>query len=130
MMNDTSLSVAKLQLHVDFPDIEEVWLDGYECANKEASESQNPYPKHSLEHIQWSEGWWAGFYGEEPLFELAGAKAAATVTAPETTVATAKASKPVLWQQDNIKYWITRLTQLAGALVASAAFYQLADIVA
>lgn len=69
-MNDTTelLPHIKLRFNIDHPSFEECYLFGYECAAAEVSEEENPFPENSLEYQQWQDGWWAGFYGEKPLF--------------------------------------------------------------
>ncbi|CEK11925.1 hypothetical protein [Legionella hackeliae] len=61
----------KLRFDIEHPNLEECYAYGYECALAEVGEEANPYHQGSAENEQWSEGWWAGFYGEKPLFELA-----------------------------------------------------------
>ncbi|MBA3535712.1 MAG: transmission trait enhancer LetE [Tatlockia sp.] len=69
-MNDTTelLSHIKLRFNIDHPNFEECYSYGYECASAEIAEEENPYPEGSLEFEQWQDGWWAGFYGEQPAF--------------------------------------------------------------
>lgn len=71
-MNDTTelLPHIKLRFNIDHPSLEECYLYGYECALAEAAEEENPYREGTQEYEQWQEGWWAGFYGEKPLFTL------------------------------------------------------------
>lgn len=71
-MNDTMLLLPylKLRFNVDHPSIEESYVYGYECALAEISEEENPYSHNSKAYEQWQEGWWAGFYGEPPMFDL------------------------------------------------------------
>ncbi len=71
MMNDMNAIVSdlKLRLNIEHPGHEESYLFGYECAKKGLDESENPYAEYSIEAEQWSDGWWDGFYGEEPVFQ-------------------------------------------------------------
>ncbi|WP_028388205.1 hypothetical protein [Legionella fairfieldensis] len=71
-MNDTTtlLPHIKLRFNIDHPGIEECYAYGYESALAEVEEEENPYPPGTQEYEQWMEGWWDGFYGEKPLFEL------------------------------------------------------------
>ena len=48
--------------------LEECWMEGFHEANLDLAEENNPYAQGSREAAFWSEGWWAGFYAEEPLF--------------------------------------------------------------
>lgn len=72
-MNDTTelLPHIKLRFNIEHPSYEECYVFGYECAIAEVNEEDNPYREGTKEYGQWVEGWWAGFYGEKPLFELA-----------------------------------------------------------
>lgn len=60
----------KLRFNIEYPSIEECYAYGYECALAEIGEEENPFRKDTEEYDQWLDGWWAGFYGEKPLFEL------------------------------------------------------------
>jgi hypothetical protein len=69
-MNDTMelLSHIKLRFNIDHPTFEECYLFGYDCALAELEESENPFRQGTQEYDQWQEGWWAGFFGEKPVF--------------------------------------------------------------
>lgn len=71
-MNDTTalLSLLKLRLHIEHPSVEESYVFGYEAAAAGLREEDNPFQQATREYEHWSEGWWAGFYGEPPLFSL------------------------------------------------------------
>lgn len=69
MDTNTLLPHVKFRFNIDHPSYEECYLFGYECGLSEVAEEENPFPKHSQEAEQWMEGWWAGVYGEDPLFE-------------------------------------------------------------
>lgn len=71
-MNDTTtlLSMLKLKLNIEHPSVEESYVYGYEAAKAGIEEEDNPFTAKTREHAHWSDGWWAGFYGEEPLFSL------------------------------------------------------------
>ncbi len=47
------------------------WLEGYESANDNIDADANPYLIDSEDYHYWQEGWWAGFYNEEPSFSYA-----------------------------------------------------------
>lgn len=64
------LSDLKLRLDIDYPSYEECYAQGYEASLNSCLEEDNPFAEGSAEYAQWQEGWWAGFYGEEPLFDL------------------------------------------------------------
>ena len=71
-MNDMTALLPHIKLHfnIEHPSFEECYAYGYECALAEINEVANPYQMNSKESDQWLEGWWAGFYGEKPLYEL------------------------------------------------------------
>ncbi len=72
-MNDTTalLPHIKLRFNIEHPSYEECYLFGYECALADVNEEENPFKDYSSEAEQWLEGWWAGIYGEKPLFDIA-----------------------------------------------------------
>lgn len=74
-MNDTKalLSLLKLRFNIDHPSIEECYTFGYECGQAGIEIDENPFQTSSLEKDHWVEGWWAGFYGEKPLFNISDA---------------------------------------------------------
>lgn len=72
-MKDTAefLPLIRLRFNIEHPAFEECYTQGYECALAEVAEEENPFQEGTQEYEQWQEGWWAGFYGEKPLYELA-----------------------------------------------------------
>lgn len=48
--------------------LESCWMEGYYYASIGHDESKNPFKHNTIEHKYYSDGWWAGFYNEEPLF--------------------------------------------------------------
>ena len=71
-MNDTTelLSMLKLRLNIEHPSVEESYVYGYDAAVAGVGEEDNPFQMNTRESEHWSEGWWAGFYGQEPVFSL------------------------------------------------------------
>lgn len=65
--NEMALGCAKLLLNKDFPTIEGIWQEGFDAAMTELPEEHNPYHRNTRAHQNWSDGWWAGFYGEAEL---------------------------------------------------------------
>jgi hypothetical protein len=128
-MNDTKelLPHLKLRFHIDHPNLEECYAHGYECALDEIGEEANPYQEGSIEYDQWVEGWWAGFYGEKPLFDLPEAK-------PETEIVQKEAANDGFYQHLGIKLnteFLTKVLKITGALAATAVVgYQVLDLVA
>lgn len=125
-MNDTTavLSLVKLKFNIDHPSIEECYSFGYECAQAEVDEDSNPFTAGTTEYEQWSDGWWAGFYGEEPLFKFT--NDIVKVDAPEQIQA---ANDNTF--KDGIGKWILTAIEITGVIVVSAVVgYQLLDMVA
>ena len=69
MQTTNVLGYSKIALHLNNPDIDDVWLEGFEAATSMQDESDNPYQADQAESEYWAQGWWAGFYGEQPLFD-------------------------------------------------------------
>jgi ribosome modulation factor len=71
-MNDITalLPHIKLRFNIDHPSYEECYLFGYECGISEVTEEENPFKEGSREAEQWLEGWWAGVFGEKPIFDV------------------------------------------------------------
>ena len=125
-MNDTKalLPHIKLLLTIDHPGYEECYSFGYECAMAEMAEEENPYKEGSAAFNQWQEGWWAGFYGEEPLFQSA-------ESLDETPAITAvHAANDEAYHHD-YRHFIANFLKITGAITATALIgYQIIDMVA
>lgn len=110
------LPLIKLRFNIDHPSIEECYSYGYECASTGADEQDNPFAPNTLESEKWSDGWWAGFYGEDALFTL--------------DEDTNKAANDA-WFQDGIGKWLIRALEITGVIAVSAIVgYQVLDMVA
>lgn len=116
----------KLQFVVDNPDLEECYAYGYQAALSKISEDQNPYNSNSCEFEQWQEGWWAGFYGEQPLFETPLlAEAGEEVMSLEQKAANDKRFVPLP------SSLMSRFARVTSAIAATALVgYQVIDLVA
>lgn len=125
-MNDLNVLLPhiKLRLNIDHPSYEECYVYGYECAVADVSEEENPYTVGSREHEQWAEGWWAGFYGDEPLFRMAETK-----EEPELSESGAAANEQVYHLLPD-GFW-EQCLNLTGAFAATMILgYQVFDLVA
>lgn len=125
-----ALPYVRLLFEASHPNLEECWLDGYRMAHAEISEDDNPYPKDSLEYHQWSDGWWAGFYGEEPLYEVhheTAIEAVGTVSELQVNLPAAN-DAPVQQKSGNV--WAWRITKLASVLAVTYAAFELAELAA
>lgn len=67
---NTMLPYVRLQFEIENPSLEECYAYGYQAAMAEQGEDINPYKEDTVEYQQWQEGWWAGFYGEQPLYPM------------------------------------------------------------
>lgn len=124
-MNNTTniLPHLKLLLTVDHPSYEESYCFGYDCAEALMSEEENPYDQGTEEHNHWLEGWWAGFYGEEPLFKMAEPSAG---NEPIEIMGAANEA-----QHFDYSVFVANFLKITGAITATAVLgYQILDLVA
>jgi ribosome modulation factor len=110
----------KFQFDLKHPTLEECYIFGYECALASVEEEANPYASNTKESEHWVEGWWAGFYGEEPLFDWHHL-----------------VDREVLDADNDLEYhpgqesYLTRVLEIAGVIAISAILgYQVLDLVA
>lgn len=128
-MNDMNsiLPDVKLRFNLDHPSLEECYLFGYECALAEVDEEENPYRGGTVEHAQWLDGWWAGFYGEKPLFDLGHVEEQATIL--ETEAANDKTYHLISGLVKN--QFLVNVLKITGAIAATAVVgYQVLELVA
>lgn len=125
-MNDTTalLPHIKLRFNIEHPSFEDCYAYGYECALAEINEKENPYILDSEESEQWLEGWWAGFYGEKPLYELVDDNENQSVINQHVA-----ANDGVYYQ--SMVCFFAKVMEVTGVLAVSALVgYQLIDLVA
>lgn len=125
-MNDTTalLPHIKLRFNIDHPSYEECYIFGYECALSEVQEEDNPFRDGSQEAEQWLEGWWAGAYGEKPLFDLNSME-------PEEEQLVIKEIAANDQQYCQKHSFLSLVFEISGAIAASAIVgYQLLELVA
>lgn len=121
-MNDTAtlLPHIKLKFTIEHPNYEECYSYGYGCAEAELAEEDNPFRAGSPEAEQWLEGWWAGFYGEQPLFS--------STHSEDSGSHEEIAANDKQYQKSN---FLTLVFEISGAIAASAIVgYQLLELVA
>ena len=117
------LSHIKLQFNIEHPTLEECYTYGYTCARADVGEEENPYRVNSSEHAQWIEGWWAGFYGDEPLFHEDDHLKHQEELDPH-------AVNDGLYHEARDSY-LTKVLEIAGVIAVSAILgYQVIDLVA
>ncbi len=112
------------------PDLEGVWLDGRDCAEHQLSLRDNPYSKDSKEHLYWNEGWWAGFYEEEPLSLLS--ESTSVVTDNNKTLSNIMSKKAINNSISKgikiISEWVEDISFIAGTFMTGFIIYELVDI--
>lgn len=133
-MNDvtTLLPYLKLHFNMEHPCLEECYLDGYESAQAEMPEKNNPYHEGSVEHEHWVEGWWAGFYGEKSLFHMDNVdenQIVVLLPAVPPEAETAAANDHVYYGIAN-SVWLKILEVTAVVAATAAVGYQVLDYVA
>ena len=114
----------KLRFNIQYPSFEECYAYGYECALAEIGEEMNPYSLDSKESEQWLDGWWAGFYGDKPLYELLDNMDNSTNTSP------IEAANDRI-DHETLGCFLAKVMEITGMLAVTAAVgYQLIDLVA
>jgi ribosome modulation factor len=120
----TFLPDIKLRFNIEHPNLEECYIYGYECALANIGEDENPYRSGSKESENWIEGWWAGFYGDKPLYELADKGAVAS----DSTVINAANDQ---FYHESVGHFFAKVMEITGIIVVSAVVgFQLMDLVA
>jgi len=120
----TFLPDIKLRFNIEHPNLEDCYVYGYECALANIGEDENPYRSGSKESEHWIEGWWAGFYGDKPLYELTDKG----VVFSEPTVI--KAANDQLFHE-NLGHFFATMMEITGIIVLSAVVgFQIIDLVA
>ena len=115
----------KLRFNIEHPSFEECYAYGYECALAEINEEENPYCLSSKESEQWLEGWWAGFYGEKPMYDVAHETESVVTTSGEIGAANDHV------YHENLNSFLVKFMEITGVLAVSAAVgFQLIDLVA
>jgi ribosome modulation factor len=118
---NTVLPDVKLKFHIDHPSLEDCYAFGYECAQAQISEDENPFPENSASANQWLEGWWDGFYDEAPLYDTVAEQSSETIESEA-------ANDQRFQKQPGFFYTVLKIT---GAIAASAVVgYQVIDLVA
>lgn len=121
MNHDEELSYVNLRFHVEHPDFEACYAEGYESAVSGRTERENPFALGTKESDQWLDGWWAGFYGEPPIYELSD-----YLTSGSDEAANDEAY-PVKGQEG----FFTKVLEITGVIAVSAIVgYQIIDLVA
>lgn len=113
----------QLRFNIEHPSIEESYEYGYECAVADLAEEANPFKLGTLESDHWIEGWWAGFYGEEPAFTQP------VLAGPQISPSDDSANDHIYYE--HLEQFIVKFLEISGVLVLSAIVgYQLLEMVA
>lgn len=121
--DQTLLADLRLKLNIEHPALDDAWLEGYQNGHRNLTEASNPYRSGSEAYQYWREGWWAGFYGEEPIFSYA--EIAQEEDEVETVVLAQ--ARPLVLQQRSKK--ATNILQMALILAAALVAYTVYDLV-
>lgn len=124
------LGDVRLQFNIQNPTLEDCYVDGYELGQAETAEDSNPYQEGTTEFQSWADGWWAGFYGEDALFDLAGNVTAESAEQQTEIELPTTAANEAQWEVDRRKLWIKRTAKIAAILFVAAAAYEVADMAA
>ncbi len=116
------LAHARLKLNIEHPELSDVWVEGYEAVKAQLEEEANPYTLNSPEYFQWTEGWWAGFYEEEPVYAVDASTDASVQSLHHN------AANESSWATPEFKRWAGRIVRVAGAIAVSVACYELLDM--
>jgi hypothetical protein len=120
MNNSELLPHIKLRFNIEHPSFEECYHYGYKCGEAEISEEENPFHLGSRENDLWQDGWWAGFYGEDPLFHL-----------EESSEAANEDEVPHFISHLVSSNMLVNLLKITGAIAATAVVgYQVFELVA
>lgn len=122
-MNTKDLaSHIRLKFNIDHPDYEECYTEGYEFAQNNLPEEDNPFAKDSKEYEYWMQGWWAGFYGEQ-------ASLLSQDNRPQLSLVSAnQAANQEDWGKATPKQWAGRVAKIAGAIAVTVAALELIDM--
>ena len=112
----------KLRFNIAHPTLEEAYIFGYECACNDITETENPFTQGSTESDHWLDGWWAGFYGEKPIFEAGD---------DYEVIHNPASVNDHDYHEHQTEKFLIRLLEISGVLVVSAFVgYQLIELVA
>lgn len=129
MNEDILLPHLRLKLNLEHLNYESCYCDGYIAASEEHDVDDCPFEENSQQHKYWLEGWWAGFYGEAPLFDLELERHVETITqeAESTQVDVEGAANDPFFTGVSF----SQVARIAGALAATALIgYQVLELIA
>lgn len=123
---------VKFMFEIDNPSLEDCYRYGYESATEGLAEQDNPFVQHGAqtESEYWLQGWWDGFYGAQPVFELnlAPKVAATSMFNKEEGLSELAANEGVFEEQKDSK--VTTVAKLAAAVAGAFLSYQIIDLIA
>lgn len=116
---------VRLQFHIQHPSLDDCWSEGYEYASTNMPEGDNPYKAGTSEHEYWQQGWWAGFYGEQPLFNTGGDLGD---NSNVVDIRDYKAANAPDYEPSNVRRWAGRVAKIAGVIAITVAAVELIDL--
>lgn len=123
----------RLMLNIQYPPLDECWLDGYESGGAEVEDKDNPYPESSAEHEYWLEGWWEGFYQVNTSLAKTNIKRDAKKIQTKPSKVTQQTSSSLSKKhQHRFDRWgkIMRFVKVSGVIAATFIIsYQLIDVI-
>ena len=121
---DELLPYINLKMNLEHPDLEACYAEGYQCALMEGLENESPFGEDTVEHQHWIDGWWDGYYREEPMFNVRDYFMASDEE-PEL------AANDEALQLPEPSGFLTKVIELSGVIAVSAILgYQMIDMVA
>lgn len=114
----------RLRFNIEHPGFEECYQDGFQAAQSNLLDDENPYQEGSSEHQYWSEGWWAGFYDEEAALSDEVVQAQADTPAYFNQ----KAANEDDFGRSEVVVWATRVAKIAGVIAVAVAAFELLDM--
>ncbi len=118
----------KLKFQLDNPNLEDCYLEGYKNALIDMTEDNNPFHQGSRESEQWLEGWWTGFYGNEPLYGFSKDELGERISHREANFLLRKAANEPGFEGGSST--ITKVAKVAAAVAATFLGYQVLDMIA
>ena len=120
----------RLKYHLEHPGLDECWSDGYECAIHDLSEDENPYDEHTPEGEHWLQGWWAGFYGEERLFDINRLPEMAAYRKEVVSISDRDAANEEFqWNKSTALRFVTQIVKVSGLIAATVVAVEILEIV-
>ena len=119
---------ARLLFEIEHPSLEECYQLGYQMAQEGISEEENPFDENLKEREYWSQGWWDGLYGVQPMFDFEITTIMHESPIEELHLSEVSANEAQFEAPQESK--ITTVAKLAAALAGAFLSYQVIDMIA